>query len=64
MQIEGVSYDINWKAFRRGTSIFIPCLNPPRAKEEIRAILRRLRIKVVMKLVIEENIRGLRIWRM
>jgi hypothetical protein len=64
MQIEGVSYDINWRAFKRGTSIFIPCLNPPRVKEDVRAILRRLRIKVVMKLVIEENIRGLRIWRM
>jgi hypothetical protein len=64
MKIEGVSYDINWKAFKRGTSIFIPCLDPPRAKEKVRAILRRLRIKVVMKLVIEENIRGLRIWRM
>jgi len=64
MQIEGVSYDINWKAFRRGTSIFIPCLDPPRVKEEVRAILRRLRMKVVMKLVIEVNIRVLRIWRM
>lgn len=64
MQIEGVSYDINWKAFKRGTSIFIPCLNPPRTKEDVKTILRRLRIKVVMKLVIEENIRGLRIWRM
>jgi hypothetical protein len=63
MQIEGVRYDINWRAFRKGTSIFIPCLDPPRAKENIRAILRRLRIKVLMKLVIEENIRGLRIWR-
>lgn len=64
MQIEGVSYDINWRAFKRGTSIFIPCLNPPHAKEDVKAILRRLRIKVVIKLVIEENIRGLRIWRM
>jgi hypothetical protein len=64
MQIEGVRYDVNWKAFKRGTSIFIPCLDPPRAKETVRAILRRMRIKVLMKLVIEENIRGLRIWRL
>lgn len=63
MQVEKVNYEVNWKAFRRGTSIFIPCLDPPRAKREVKEVLRRLRIKVLMKVVIEDNVRGLRIWR-
>lgn len=63
MQVEKVNYEVNWKAFKRGTSIFIPCLDPPRAKQEVSRVLRRLRIKAIMKVVIEENIRGLRIWR-
>ena len=26
MLVEKVSYDVNWKNFKRGYSIFIPCL--------------------------------------
>ena len=63
MQVEKVSYQINWKAFRRGTSIFIPCLDPVHAKREVNLVMQRLRFKVVMKPVVEDSIRGLRIWR-
>jgi hypothetical protein len=63
VQVEKVSYQINWKAFRRGTSIFIPCLDPVRAKREVNLVIQRLRFKVVMKPVVEDSIRGLRIWR-
>ena len=35
----------------------------PSAKEEIKTVTRRLGYKVVMKLVIEEGVRGLRVWR-
>ena len=63
MQVEGVTYEINWKAFKRGTSIFIPCLEPRRAKQEVAVVLERLRIKTVIKVVIDTGIRGLRIWR-
>jgi hypothetical protein len=63
MQVEKVSYDINWKAFKRGTSFFIPCLDPPRARKEILATTKRLKIKVITKVVIVEGIKGLRVWR-
>lgn len=63
MQVEGVTYEINWKAFRRGRSVFIPCLDPVRAKQEVLVVLERLRIKTVIKVVIDTGIRGLRIWR-
>lgn len=63
MKVEKVSYEINWKAFKRGSSIFIPCLDPKRARREVMEVLNRLKIKVVTQVKIEEGIRGLRIWR-
>lgn len=63
MLVEGVKYDINWKAFRPGTSIFIPCLKPSAARTQVVAVAKRLRIKILTQVVIEEGIRGLRIWR-
>jgi hypothetical protein len=64
MQIEGVDYEVSWKQFKRGTSMFFPCLDYDRAREELKPVLRRLSIKVLSKGVIENGIRGLRIWRM
>lgn len=63
MLVEGVSYDVNWKKFRRGTSIFIPCLDVKKAKAEVLQVTKRLRMKTLTKVQIEEGIRGLRIWR-
>jgi hypothetical protein len=63
MLVEGVNYDINWRAFRKGTSIFIPCLDPKEAKRTISCVCVRLRINILTKVVICEGIRGLRIWR-
>ena len=64
MQVEKVSYDINWKAVKRGWSFFIPCLDPVRARRELLETTDRLRIKVLTKVVIVEGIKGLRVWRM
>jgi ketosteroid isomerase-like protein len=64
MRVESVDYDVNWKGFKRGTSIFIPCLNPKEALKEVRSTTNPLRYKLVTKVVIAEGIRGLRIWRM
>lgn len=64
MQVEGVNYEINWSRFLMGSSIFIPCLDPRRAKKTVRPIFERLNIDVLMKISIEDGIRGLRIWRM
>lgn len=64
MRVEGVSYDVDWREFKRGTSIFIPCLHPPRARTQVLEVTKRLRIKILIKVAIEDGIRGLRIWRM
>jgi hypothetical protein len=62
MQVQGVSYDINWKAFKRGASIFLPCLDSKRARAQVLVVTKRLRIKILIKIVVEDGIRGLRIW--
>lgn len=63
MLVEGVKYEINWQKFRPGTSIFIPCLNPASAKTQVLAVTKRLRINILMKVVLQDGIRGLRVWR-
>ena len=63
MQIDGVTYEVEWKRFRKGRSIFIPCLEPRTAKAQVLAVTRRLRLKVLVKVVVVDGIRGLRIWR-
>jgi hypothetical protein len=63
MIVEGVKYDINWRAFRKGRSIFLPCLDVRKAEEHVSTVCRRLRMKVLIKVVIQDGIRGLRVWR-
>ena len=63
MLVEKVSYRVNWKKFKKGCSFFIPCLNPPVAEKEIRRTTQRLRYNILTKVVIEDGIRGLRVWR-
>ena len=62
--MEKVNYDINWRNFKKGTSVFVPCLDPKTAlRNEIMPFFRRVKMQVLTKVVIEEGVRGLRIWR-
>ena len=63
MRIEGVFYSIDWKNFTIGSSFFIPCIRDKEARELIERKMKRLGFRVVIKLVIEDGIRGLRVWR-
>jgi len=63
MLIEKISYNVNWRNFKVGYSIFIPCLDPDAAKKDILRVTKRLKIEVVFKTVINEGVKGLRIWR-
>lgn len=64
MQIEGVTYEVNWRRFKKGTSVFFPCLDYARAKAQLLVVTDRLKLKVLIKPTIEDGIRGLRVWRM
>ena len=63
MKIEKVLYRIYWAKFRRGTSFFVPCINEREAKDQVNRVARRLKLNVVHKIVIEEGVKGLRVWR-
>jgi hypothetical protein len=63
MRIEGVTYQINWKAFRRNTSFFLPCLDAKAAIDTVLKVTKRLRYSVVTKEVIEDGVKGVRVWR-
>jgi hypothetical protein len=63
MQIDGVDYKLDWEGFSIGSSFFIPCINDKDARERIVRKMSRLGYRVVIKLVIEDDIRGLRVWR-
>jgi hypothetical protein len=63
MIVNNLSYDIEWKRFKVGASFFVPCLLIEDGKANIRAVTRRLGFRVIIKPVIEEGIKGLRIWR-
>ena len=63
MRIEGINYELNWQEFTVGSSFFIPCLDDAKARERIEGKMNRLGYAVIIKLVIEDGIRGLRVWR-
>lgn len=63
MKIDGVDYSIDWEKFKVGCSFFIPCLRANKSREQIRHGVKRFRFKVTIRLVVEEGVRGLRVWR-
>ena len=54
MRIETLSYQINWRNFKKGYSFFVPCINVVAAREEISRVTCRLKIEVITKVVIED----------
>ena len=64
MIIEKVQYEVDWAKFKRGTSFFIPCLNPVQARRSILEVTKRLKYKVLFKVVIDDGVRGLRVWKL
>ena len=63
MRVENLSYEIDWPEFKKGSSFFIPCLDPKAARTEIFVVLKRLKLKVHTKVCIEHGVRGIRVWR-
>jgi hypothetical protein len=62
--LEGILYSIRWRNFLPGTSFFIPCLNCKAVRAELLELLKEeKRLPVVTKIVLEDGIRGLRVWK-
>lgn len=63
MRIEGVYYEVDWAAFQKGTSITVPCLDPDKAREEVKRVIDRIGFRTHTQVVIEDGVRALRVWR-
>lgn len=63
MRVEQVNYSIKWSKFQVGASFFIPCLNQAAALKRIERAMRKHKFRIVHKFVIEDGIRGVRVWR-
>jgi len=63
MKIETVTYQINWQKFRKGRSFFVPCIDTVAARATVARVVKRLRIEIVTKVVVEDGVKGLRVWR-
>lgn len=63
MKIHGISFNIDWASFKPGRTFFIPCLDLASAKRNTKLVTKRLGYSVEMKGVIENGVRGLRVWR-
>jgi hypothetical protein len=64
MLTNGVDYQIDWPAFKPGSSIFIPAIDTEAAIIAIKKESERLEFEYVHKIVIEEGIKGVRVWRL
>lgn len=63
MKVETVSYLINWRKFKVGCSFFVPCIDVEAARRSVAEVTRRLRLKVITKVVVQDGVKGLRVWR-
>jgi hypothetical protein len=63
MKIETVSYKIDWAKFRKGYSFFVPCIDPEAARASLATVTKRLKIGVLTRVVVEDGVKGLRVWR-
>jgi len=60
----GTDYQIDWPDFKPGSSIFIPAVDTKAAIDAIKREATRLEFQYVYKIVVEDNIKGIRVWRL
>ena len=64
MITNGVDYQIAWQDFEPGTSIFIPAVDTKAAIAAIKKESARLEFDFIHKAVVENGVRGIRVWRL
>ena len=60
---DGVRIVVNWDDMVAGASVFIPCINTDEAMKQAAAITLEKGYKTEGRIVVENNILGVRIWR-
>ena len=64
MLTNGVDYQIRWAEFQPGSSMFIPAIDLDAALAAIKRESERLDFEFVHKIVVEDGIQGIRVWRL
>jgi hypothetical protein len=64
MKLHNKTIEIEWRKFKPYSSFFIPCLDVASIKKQIAAECNRLKFRVLIKVVTEKRIRGVRVWRL
>jgi|TARA_R100000479_G_C6311322_1_gene174123 hypothetical protein len=60
---DGVRIIVRWDKMVVGASVFIPCINARKAREQVNVIFKRKGWQYKAKTTIENNKLGVRIWR-
>lgn len=60
---DGVRIIVRWDHMGVGASVFIPCINARKAREQVNVIFKRKGWKYTAKTTIESDKLGVRIWR-
>lgn len=63
MQTHGVQIRIDLSKFVLGSSFFVPGVDPRILRQEITEEMRAHRIKVDIRFAIENDVLGVRVWR-
>jgi hypothetical protein len=64
MRIQSKLIEVEWNKFVPYSSFFIPCLDVRAMKQQVKAECKRMKFKVLIKVVTENRIRGIRVWRL
>ena len=64
MITNGLEYQIRWEDFTPGASFFIPAIDTKAAVAAMKKEATRLEFEFIHKVVIEDGIRGIRVWRL
>ena len=60
---DGIRIIVNWDGMSVGASVFVPCINTYKAKEQVSKITKARRWQVTIKIAIENGKLGIRLWR-
>ncbi len=60
---DGVRIVVRWDKMVVGASVFVPCINARKAREQVNVIFKRKGWQYIAKTTIEGNKLGVRIWR-
>jgi len=63
IELHGIHFDIEWDKFEPHSSFFIPCLDIKEAKRVVAAEVKRRKVKVRIKTMTLDGVRGIRVWR-